>query len=36
MFPDTPNQPKFGSIELDPGQSYDNRISFKFSTEPKR
>ncbi|MGN6374821.1 MAG: aldose epimerase family protein [Sphingomonas sp.] len=35
-FPDTPNRPNFGSVELDPGQSYDNHISFRFSTAPKR
>ena len=32
MFPDTPNQPAFGSIRLAPGQAYDNKISFRFST----
>ena len=31
-FPDTPNHPNFGSVELDPGQSYDNHITFRFST----
>lgn len=30
MFPDTPNQPAFGSIRLDPGQVYRNRIRFRF------
>ena len=35
-FPDTPNHPNFGSIELDPGQSYDNHISFRFSTTAGR
>jgi aldose 1-epimerase len=35
-FPDTPNHPEFGSIELDPGQSYDNHITYRFSTAPKR
>ncbi|HZV85733.1 MAG TPA: aldose epimerase family protein [Brevundimonas sp.] len=32
MFPDTPNQPAFGSIRLDPGQVYRNRIRFRFFT----
>ena len=32
MFPDTPNQPKFGSVRLDPGQRYENRMTFHFST----
>ncbi|HST92184.1 MAG TPA: aldose epimerase family protein [Brevundimonas sp.] len=32
MFPDTPNQPAFGSIRLDPGQTYRNRIRFRFFT----
>lgn len=31
MFPDTPNQPAFGSIRLAPGEAYDNAISFRFS-----
>ena len=31
MFPDTPNQPAFGSVRLDPGQTYVNRIEFRFS-----
>lgn len=31
-FPDTPNHPNFGSVELDPGQTYDNHITFRFST----
>jgi aldose 1-epimerase len=34
MFPDTPNQPRFGSIRLDPGQTYRNFISWRFSTGP--
>ncbi len=33
MFPDTPNQPRFGSVRLDPGQTYANHIVFRFSTE---
>ena len=29
-FPDTPNRPAFGSVRLDPGQTYRNRIVFRF------
>jgi len=36
MFPDTPNQPAFGSVRLEPGQEYHNRILFRFSTAPAR
>jgi len=36
MFPDTPNRPEFGSIRLDPGQTYHNRIVWRFSTAPAR
>jgi aldose 1-epimerase len=32
MFPDTPNRPEFGSIRLEPGQTYHNRIVWRFST----
>jgi aldose 1-epimerase len=32
MFPDTPNRPEFGSIRLDPGETYRNLILFRFST----
>ncbi len=32
MFPDTPNQPAFGSLRLDPGQVYRNVIEFRFSS----
>jgi aldose 1-epimerase len=32
-FPDAPNQPKFPSIELKPGQVYKNTIVYKFSAE---
>lgn len=32
MFPDTPNHPEFGSVRLDPGQTYTNHIIFRFST----
>jgi aldose 1-epimerase len=34
MFPDTPNRPEFGSIRLAPGETYRNRIEFRFSTLP--
>ncbi|WP_442678678.1 aldose epimerase family protein [Sphingomonas sp. ASY06-1R] len=36
MFPDTPNQPSFGSVRLDPGQTYHNVILLRFSTAPAR
>jgi len=36
MFPDTPNHPDFGSIRLDPGQTYRNVIVWRFSTAPAR
>ncbi|HEY1789376.1 MAG TPA: aldose epimerase family protein [Verrucomicrobiae bacterium] len=32
-FPDAPNHPDFPSIELKPGQVYENTIIYKFSTE---
>jgi aldose 1-epimerase len=32
LFPDTPNQPAFGSARLNPGQSYRNVIVYRFST----
>lgn len=32
MFPDTPNRPEFGSVRLDPGETYRNVIRFHFST----
>jgi len=31
IFPDTPNQPEFGSARLDPGEAYLNRMVFRFS-----
>ena len=34
-FPDTPNHPEFGSVRLDPGQTYVNRIVFRFGTVPR-
>lgn len=30
MFPDTPNHPGFGSVRLDPGQTYRNLIVYRF------
>ena len=32
-FPDSPNQPRFPSTELKPGQVYKNTIVYKFSAE---
>ena len=32
-FPDAPNQPKFASTRLDPGQTYTQRTVFKFSAD---
>ena len=32
MFPDTPNQPEFGSLRLSPGEVYRNIIIWRFST----
>jgi aldose 1-epimerase len=34
LFPDTPNQPAFGSARLDPGQTYRTVITYRFSTSP--
>jgi aldose 1-epimerase len=34
QFPDTPNQPAFGSVRLNPGQTYRNTIIFRLSTTP--
>lgn len=31
IFPDTPNKPEFGSARLDPGETYENRITYRFS-----
>lgn len=36
MFPDTPNQPSFGSVRLDPGQTYRNQIIFRLATAARR
>jgi len=35
IFPDTPNRPEFGSARLDPGQTYENRIVYRFATSAK-
>lgn len=32
MFPDTPNRPEFGSVRLDPDQTYRNVIVWRFPT----
>lgn len=34
LYPDTPNQPSFGSARLEPGHEYRNLIIYEFSTEP--
>jgi aldose 1-epimerase len=31
VFPDTPNQPAFGSARLDPGREYVNTMTYRFS-----
>lgn len=31
VFPDTPNQPAFGSARVEPGKPYGNRIVYRFS-----
>jgi aldose 1-epimerase len=36
MFPDTPNRPEFGSVRLNPGQTYRNIIQYRFSTSRGR
>jgi aldose 1-epimerase len=33
FFPDTPNQPAFGSARLDPGATYRSGIEYRFSVE---
>lgn len=33
IFPDTPNQPDFGSARLEPGQTYRNAMTYKFSVD---
>ncbi len=36
MFPDAPNRPQFGSVRLNPRETYHNRILFRFSTSAAR
>ncbi|MBL0923089.1 MAG: galactose mutarotase [Sphingomonadaceae bacterium] len=36
QFPDTPNHPAFGSLDLHPGQTYSNIISWRFGVAPKK
>lgn len=36
QFPDTPNRPAFGSLRLDPGEVYRNRIVFRFGVTDRR
>jgi len=36
LFPDTPNQPDFGSARLAPGQQYVNRLVYRFTTDKTR
>jgi aldose 1-epimerase len=33
IFPDTPNQPAFGSALLSPGDTYSNTLIYRFSTQ---
>jgi aldose 1-epimerase len=33
-YPDSPNHPQFPSVELKPGQTYQNTIIYKFSVQP--
>lgn len=33
LFPDTPNQPKFGSARVDPGKPYHHRMIYRLSVE---
>lgn len=35
VFPDTPNQPAFGSARLDPGQTYRNLIVYRFAVKAR-
>jgi aldose 1-epimerase len=36
MFPDTPNRPEFGSLRLEPGQTYRNVIVWRFGVAEGR
>ena len=33
IFPDTPNQPKFGSARLAPGETYRNVMTYRFTVD---
>ncbi|WP_288129364.1 aldose epimerase family protein [Microbulbifer sp.] len=33
LFPDTPNQPEFGSARLNPGETYHHRMIYRVSVE---
>ncbi|MBC9033931.1 galactose mutarotase [Sphingomonas sp. JC676] len=33
LFPDAPNQPRFPSVRLDPGQTYRNTMTYKLFTQ---
>lgn len=35
LFPDTPNQPAFGSARLDPGRTYHSQIIYRFTTSAR-
>ena len=35
IFPDTPNQPRFGSARLAPGQAYRNVMTYRFTILPR-
>ena len=35
LFPDTPNRAEFGSARLDPGQTYESRITYRFTTSTR-
>ncbi len=36
IFPDTPNQPAFGSAVLSPGETYSNVLIYRFSADAAR
>ena len=36
LFPDTPNQPAFGSARLDPGQTYHHVMIYRVSTQGRK
>jgi aldose 1-epimerase len=33
VFPDTPNQPSFGSARVDPGRPYHHRMVYRLSVD---